>query len=293
VKLEVKGLNTAVHIIAYCSKHIALLGSKSAAKKAILKGRLRLNGKKAALSSQIKNGDILELQLDKPKTKPGISIHLPIVFEDDYMIIVNKPGGIAVNGNRNKTVENIVGKISRKSSQVDALPSPIAAHRLDVPTKGLVVFAKTKTALIQLNKSFQLGKIEKEYSAVVHGKTTKQGRINLPIQGKSATTEFTLVRTVPSKLYQHISLLQLKLLTGRTHQLRIHLQSIGHLIVGDKQYAGDQKTILGKGLFLCASKIAFVHPISGKPVQLEIELPLRFKRLLDREETRFQGESRK
>ena len=78
-----------------------------------------------------------------------------------------------------------------------------------------------------------------------------------------------------------------RLITGRTHQLRIHLNSIGHLIVGDKQYAGEQKTILGKGLFLCACRLSLTHPITNERLTLTIDPPPRFLKLLDREEARF------
>lgn len=287
MRRKITDLTKRTNVIEYCIKYVPLLGSKTAVHKAITHRQLKLNGKYISIESMVNNGDLLELKQPKRKFKSTGEIAIPIVFEDDFLVIVNKPGGIAVNGNRNKTVENIVRGIAQKSKQQDALAIPTAAHRLDVPTKGLVLLAKTKTALIRINKAFQTGKVEKEYMAVVHGQANKKGRITLPIQGKSASTEFTTIRTVPSRLYGHLSLLRLELITGRTHQLRIHLQSTGHLIVGDREYADNQKTILGKGLFLCACRLAILHPISGEPIEAEIEPPTRFVKLLNREENRF------
>ncbi len=289
MKKKITGLTKTTNIIDYCAKQVKLLGSKSAAIKAINAGKLRINGKLANLNSRLTNGDVLELTLEQSKSKSSIKglPDVPIIFEDDYLIVINKPGGIAVNGNRNKTVENALKQQATKSIQSDALSHPIAAHRLDVPTKGLVILAKTKTALIRLNKAFQAGKIDKEYMAVVHGKLEEEGRITLPIQGKKAETRYITTRIVPSKVFDHLSLVRLQLITGRTHQLRIHLNSINHLIVGDKQYAGEQKTILGKGLFLCACRLSFIHPITKDRLSITIDPPARFKKILDREEARF------
>ncbi len=89
-------------------------------------------------------------------------------------------------------------------------------------------------------------------------------------------TKFQTVEVVRSQVYQHLSLVELQPITGRTHQLRIHLNNQGHLIVGDKEYAQGQKTILGKGLFLCACRLSFTHPINGKALSLEIAPPRRF-----------------
>jgi len=219
------------------------------------------------------------------KTKK-FRIDIPIVFQDDFLLIINKPGGIATNGNRHKTVENLVQSRADKK-QKDALPRPVAAHRIDVPTKGLVVLAKTKKALAGMGKLFQQRQVQKTYYAITHGKMKAMGRIDSPVGGKKAITEFVTERAVASRKFGHFSLVKLTPETGRTHQLRIHLQEQGHLIVGDKQYAGEQRTIRGKGLFLCATALAFRHPITGKSVEVAVDLPSRFQRLLDREEERF------
>jgi len=248
-----------------------------------------INNRRSFESDVVNNGDVIVLK--KPKNKLSkighIGIPVDIIFEDEYMIIANKPAGIAVNGNRKKTLENVVATITKKSNQKDALSQPVAAHRIDVPTKGLVILAKTKSALININKAFQSSQINKTYMAVVHGALRGKGRIETPINGKSAITLYENVSTVPSMVFQNLSMLRLKLITGRTHQLRIHLKDQGHLIVGDKQYANHQKTILGKGLFLCSCELSFNHPISGEKLEFKIDPPQRFNRLLNREEVRY------
>jgi len=288
-KHKIKSLKGRTSIADYAGNAFAILGSKTAARKAISNGTLFLNNKLAKETDLVRNGDFLELKLAKAKKIKKIkgTIDIEIVYEDDYLIIVNKPGGIAVNGNRNKTVENAVAAIAKKSKEVDALAHPTAAHRIDVPTKGLVLLAKTKTALVKINKAFQNNEVKKTYLAVVHGKTIPNGSINAPIQGKTSTTDFATVKTVRSRMFKNLSLVKLFPITGRTHQLRIHMNDEGHLIVGDKEYAQRQKTILGKGLFLCACRLVFKHPISGKNLDIRIDPPPRFVKLLEREAERF------
>lgn len=288
-KHKIKSLKGRTIIADYAANAFAILGSKTAARKAISAGELFLNNQSAKDTDFVRNGDFLELKLAKAKKVKKIkgTIELEIVFEDDYLIIINKPGGIAVNGNRNKTVENAVVAIAKKSKQADALPNPRAAHRIDVPTKGLVLLAKTKTALVKINKAFQNNEVKKTYFAVVHGKTIPKGRIEAPIQGKPSITDFQTVKNVRSRMFKNFSLVKLFPITGRTHQLRIHLNDEGHLIVGDKEYAQRQRTILGKGLFLCACRLAFTHPITEENLDISINSPARFEKLLEREEERF------
>ncbi len=156
-----------------------------------------------------------------------------------------------------------------------------------MPTRGLVVLAKTKSALIKLSRAFQHRHVKKEYVALVHGKVPKSGTIVSPIEEKRSVTEYQLIEAAPSRVFGHLSLVRVFPVTGRTHQIRIHMKTQGHLVVGDKMYADRQKTILGKGLFLCARAIEFKHPVSGERVSLEIPIPKKFKRVLEREKDRY------
>lgn len=285
---RVSGLKNPIPIAEYSRKVFPILSSKTATKKAINGGRLFLNGKKARSNDTVKNGDQLKLEGFGIQRARSFEADLDIVYEDDFFIIVNKPAGIAVNGNRIKTVENALAGVAEPSSQADALPRPVAVHRIDVPTKGLVLLAKAKSALVQLAEAFQHNRVKKEYMAVVHGKAVPKGRITLPVKGKKAVTDYQTLKVVPSQVFKNLSLVRLMPVTGRTHQLRIHLKQQGHLIVGDKMYADQQDTILGKGLFLCAYRLQFTHPDSGLPVDVKIDPPNRFQKLLAREEKRYQ-----
>ncbi len=279
-------LTEPTRIVDYIGEAFHMLGSRTAARKAIAEGRITLNGNKVYPSDTIKENDRIVLTGTGISKAKKFDFDIEVVFEDDYMILVNKPAGIAVNGDRNKTVENALARIGRSNAE-DALPRPVAVHRLDVPTKGLVLLAKTKKALIRLSSAFENNEVDKQYYAVVHGIPPENGVIKKPVEGKPSETHFFLERTVKSRVFEHLSLVRLKPITGRTHQLRKHMVGIGHLVVGDKLYAKEVNTILGKGLFLGACKITFRHPITDKNVSYSINPPNRFFRLLDREESRF------
>ncbi len=280
-----KRTSSATRIAEYCGVVFPTLASKSAAKKAITAGHIFLNGKKARTADFVKNGDLIELRGSAVRKIKRLDYHIPIEYQDPHLLIVNKPGGIAVNGNRYKTVENGMAHIP-PSTERDALPRPIAVHRLDVPTCGLVVLARTKSAQIKMGKLFQSNRIRKEYIAIVHGTPTSEGEVNSAIQDKTSLTKYQVLRSVPSRIFGSLSLIRLLPITGRTHQLRIHLKSIGHLIVGDKMYADGRKTILGKGLQLCATQLIFAHPVTQDPLSIRIEPPAKFSRILDREAKR-------
>ena len=284
---RVSAISQPTRIVDYIGEVFEILGSRSAARKAIADGRVKLNGEKVYPSDTLKNGDLIVLVGTGVAKAKKFDFEIEQVYEDEHLIIVNKPAGIAVNGNRNKTVENALAGAIKKSNLPDALPRPVAVHRIDVPTKGLVMLAKSKSALIALSKDFETNKIDKEYHAVVHGTPNDTGVINKPVEGKKSESRYQKDKTVKSRNFTSLSLVRLKPITGRTHQLRIHMASIGHLIVGDRLYAKETKTILGKGLFLCASKISFQHPETKERKVVNINPPKRFYRLLEREESRF------
>ncbi len=283
----VSGINEPTRIVDYIGDAFDMLGSRSAARKAIADGRVKMNNTKVYPSDTIKNGDEITLKGTGIRKAKKFDFEISSVYEDDHIIIVNKPAGIAVNGDRHKTVENALAGVVQKSKLNGALPRPVAVHRIDVPTKGLVMLAKTKSALIKMSELFEKNNIEKEYLAVVHGKPTSNGKIKSLVNGKKAETYYTVEESVASRNFKHLSLVRLKPVTGRTHQLRIHMVSIGHLIIGDRLYAKEYKTILGKGLFLCACKMIFKHPETNKKITVSIQAPARFYRLMEREKNRF------
>lgn len=256
-------------------------------KKAIKKGAIYVNGKVGQTGTWIVEGDeIILYDLDEslPKT---FEFDLSIVFEDDDLAIINKPGGIPVSGNFYKTIQNALPYNLEKSLAVDALKIPRPVHRIDAATCGLLLIAKTKTAHLHLSKQFENKTIRKRYQAIAIGKLPKKGRIEIPIDDKASITDFEMVKIVPSLKNEFLTLVNLYPITGRTHQLRKHLSGLNHPILGDKLYGKEGLILWKKGLLLCAVELNFIHPKREKSMQITIQPPNKFQTILEREARRF------
>ena len=263
------------------------IGSRNSVKKAIKKGALLLNGEQAETGRFVKKGDRIEL-VDNIINPPKIyNLKFEVIFEDDYLALINKPPGVIVSGNQFKTIENSLTGNLKKSGAEDALKRPSPVHRLDSMTSGLLVIAKTSKAHIYIGRQFQAGTIRKVYKAVVHGTPPESGTINEEIEGRHASTDYSVIKTVPSLKNKTISLLELLPHTGRTHQLRIHLAGIGHPIIGDTIYGTKGNVLLHKGLFLAAVGLSFKHPVSGEDMNFTINEPRKFRTFLEREQRRW------
>ncbi|HEY9170373.1 MAG TPA: RluA family pseudouridine synthase [Lutibacter sp.] len=232
-------------------------------------------------------GQVIDL-LERPKSQPKIfELPLEILFEDNHMAAIHKPAGFSVSGNAYKTIYNALPFNLKKSTEPDALPWPTPVHRLDNQTSGILLIAKTKTSQIALGNQFEDHTIQKKYCAIVIGEVLTNGKINTPIEDKIAETDFKVVTVVNSLKYQHLSLLTIYPKTGRTHQIRIHLSSIGLPIFGDKLYVDEKMLHRGKGLFLCAQEISFLHPKTSEEINLKVAIPHKFESLLLREQRRW------
>lgn len=276
-----------VRLSAYARTVFAALISRKGTDKAIKRGELLINGKTAGTGDWVQPGQVLELidlQQRAPKT-----YHLPldVIFEDEHLAIINKPPGIEVNGNKFKTVENALAGSLKPSTQPDALPWARPVHRLDYSTSGLLLIAKTASAQMALGQQFEERIVHKRYSAVVTGTPKASGEITTSINGLDAHSNYTTRQTVCSLKNGSVSLMYLFPHTGRTHQLRIHMAGIGHPIVGDHKYGPEGQVLRGKGLFLAATKLEFIHPQTQEKRITEIDDPPKFSSFINREQRRW------
>lgn len=255
-------------------------------KKAIKKGAVFVNSEVGNTGDWLVGNEVIEL-FDLLEKQPKIfEFDLSIVFEDDDLAVINKPGGIPVSGNYFKTIQNALPHNLQPSTAKDALKIPRPVHRLDAPTCGLLLIAKSKTAHLELSKQFAEKTIRKRYQAIAIGQLPENGQIDLPIDNKPSLTEFQTIRVVPSLKNEFLTFVNLYPITGRTHQLRKHLAALNHPILGDKLYGKEGLILWKKGLFLCAVELDFIHPKTQERMNILIEPPKKFEIILEREERR-------
>ncbi len=256
-----------------------IIPTKSGIKKAIKKGLIFIDDNLATTSKYISGGEKIELfESEKSSTFERLKLDLEVLFEDDYLAIIYKPAGILVSGNKFITIANGLTQNLKKSNQFDALkPKPV--HRLDYPTSGLLLVGKTSASIQNLNKLFENKKIEKTYFAVTIAKMKSKGSISSSIDNKESFTDYEVLESVKSERFEFLNLVKLSPKTGRKHQLRIHLLSIGNPILGDKQYFLENKILKGKGLYLHAASLDFTHPITKEKLTISKELPKKFRNI--------------
>lgn len=281
-------ISEQIRLIDYALKVIETLPTRSGIKKAIKRGQLLLNGQRTNESVWVNPGMVLAHVQEEGSTKKVFEFEVEVVFEDEHLALVNKPAGLPVSGNFFRTLQNALPYNLEKSAHQNALPQPLPVHRIDAGTSGLVMVAKTSLVRSELGKQFEQHIIQKNYHAVVIGKPALSGVMEHPIEGKTAKSSYNRLSVARSIKYSYLSLLQLTPLTGRTHQLRIHCANMGHPILGDKHYTPEGLLFKGKGLFLAATGILFIHPATAKKTEVFIEVPAKFNALLKREQERWE-----
>ena len=224
----------------------------------------------------------------RPLAKP-----LRVIFEDESLAVVFKPAGIAVQGgisSQPSLRELLVGSVApSRNSTAEPLWRPQHVHRLDAPTSGLLVVAKTGQALRALSASFADRAVRKRYRAVVAMPTRAAAtagdgdvqEIILPLSGQQARTLWRTIRRHASSRYGEIALVDLWPHTGRTHQLRRHMAALGQPIIGDSKYWPAELPEAGGGLLLSAVELELPHPCTGDELRVEISQPSEFDSFLD------------
>lgn len=264
--------------------------SKSQWKKMIKKDLVFCNGEQADSSYWVKQNTEIEIKWEhyNVETAKPFPLTLDVVYEDDYMAVVNKPPGLPISGNVFKSLQNALSSNLYRSDIMQVGDQFQTCHRLDYSTSGLVVVAKTKICRQILGRYFEEREIEKYYYAILQGKLEhKTGEWVQNIEHKHALSTYKTLKEVPSLKNEYLSLVELSPKTGRTHQLRIHSAQHGHCIVGDTKYGNQDQLRKGKGLFLAAYKLKFNHPINHSPIEVSIPLPNKFEKLLLNEERRY------
>lgn len=289
--------------------------SRSHIQKIIRNGTAYINGEQAAPKSKVRAGD--EIVLVAPPPEPADiepqDIPFGVLFEDDSIIVVDKPRGLTVHPTMNRTSGTLVNALMHHCgdslSGIAGELRPGIVHRLDKDTSGVMVVAKSNEAHISLSEQIKDRKVDKLYTTVVHGIVQDMGGvIEQPIGrnpgdrkkmavvekgGRSAVTEFSCVER-----FTYFTILDIKLHTGRTHQIRVHMSHIGNPVVGDPVYGGvrfkdrysmsmqlrqqiQNEINMFQGQALHARELAFRHPMTGEPVRFEAPLPPDMSRFID------------
>ena len=269
--------------------------SRSQIKQLLDGGNITVNGKTEKAKYKVKSGDVIRLEEPETKTlelRPE-NIPLDIVYEDDDVIVINKPQGMVVHPAPGHDEHTLVNALLYHCplSTINGTFRPGIVHRIDKDTSGLLMVAKNDKAHRSLAKQLKDKTNIREYVALEHGRIAEdEGTINAPIgrslkdrkkqavvkDGRNAVTHFEVL-----KRYRDYTFVKCILETGRTHQIRVHMKYIGHPLVGDPLY-GPKKTIKGNGQFLHAGKLGFVHPTTGKLLIFEAPLPKIFQECLEK-----------
>ncbi len=271
--------------------------SRSMLQKLMVEQKITVNGKFASKSYLVKAGDIIEIDVPEPVELDVVPENIPveIVYQDEHLLVVNKPKGMVVHpaaGNYSGTLVNaLLYHCKGQLSSINGVIRPGIVHRIDKNTSGLLIVAKTDKAHVGLAEQIKAHTFTREYHAVVCGRLKEPaGIIEAPIgrhhidrkkmcvtekNSKEAKTGYTVVEE-----FNNYSYVKLKLFTGRTHQIRVHMSYIGHPVFGDDVYGKSSKYCEGQCLH--AKKIGFVHPIDGKYYEFDSELPEYFKFVLNK-----------
>lgn len=265
--------------------------------KLILEGKILVNGKAEKASYKTKENDVIEIPeniIPKEIELKAEDIPIDIIYEDEEIIVVNKPKGMVVhpaNGNPDGTLVNALMSICKDSlSGIGGEIRPGIVHRIDKDTSGLLIVAKNDKAHLCLSEQIKNREITKKYVALVRGVIKENdATIDMPIGRSTKDRKKMAVRKDGKKAVTHFKVLQrfngytyldIKIDTGRTHQIRVHLSEIGYPIVGDTVYSNGKNPFGVEGQMLHAKSLDFKHPITKEQMHLEAPLPEYFENVL-------------
>ena len=272
--------------------------SRSMIQKMLDDNKILVNGKNEKASYKTKLNDEIEIEevIAKEIELKAQDIPIEVIYEDGDIIVVNKPKGMVVhpaNGNPDGTLVNAIMNICKDSlSGIGGEIRPGIVHRIDKDTSGLLIIAKNDKAHINLSEQIKNREITKKYVALVRGVIKENNAtIDMPIgrsdkdrkkmavkkDGKNAVTHFDVI-----KRYTGYTYLDIKIDTGRTHQIRVHLAEIGYPIVGDSVYSNGKNPFAVEGQMLHAKSLEFKHPITRQLLKLEAPIPEYFEEVLKR-----------
>ena len=271
--------------------------SRNTVQRLIEEEQIKVNGNKIKPSYKTNLNDEIDINIPKAKEidlKPQ-NIPLKVLYEDNDIIVINKPKGMVVhpaNGNPDGTLVNAIMNICKDTlSGIGGEVRPGIVHRLDKDTSGLLIIAKNDNSHIKMSEQIKNREVTKIYIALVRGVIAEnEATIDMPIarstkdrkkmavnrNGKKAVTHFKVL-----KRYDNYTLLEIKIDTGRTHQIRVHMSQIGHPVVGDDVYSNGKNEFGVEGQMLHARSLDFKHPITGKAIHLEAEIPEYFKKVIE------------
>lgn len=273
--------------------------SRSYASKLIKDDRIQLNGKSCKASSKVKEGDELLIDMPEPVSLDVVAEDIPldIVYEDEDFLIVNKPKGMVVHpaaGHYQGTLVNaVMNHCGQELSTINGVMRPGIVHRIDKNTTGLLVVCKNDKAHKSLAEQLKEHSITRKYVAIVCGNIKEDsGTVDAPlgrskkdrkkqaidmVDGRDAVTHFRVLER-----FSDYTLVECILETGRTHQIRVHMASIGHPVLGDDVYGPKKCPFTLEGQCLHAKVLGFIHPSTGEYVEFDSEYPEYLKRLMDR-----------
>lgn len=303
----VEGADAGQRLDAWLARRLPDL-SRSRIQALITAGRVLLDDRPARPSARLRESQSVALEVPAPVAAEPVpeDIHLEVVYEDSSLLVVDKPAGLAVHpgaGRATGTLVNALLHHVRDLSGVGGVLRPGIVHRLDRGTSGLLVVAKNDSAHVALARQFAGRTVEKEYLAIVVGvPRAREGTVSAPIGRDPIHRQRMSVRATRTRearstyrvleAFPGASLLRVRIHTGRTHQIRVHLASIGHPVAGDATYGGTSPTsrdaatraVLAqlKRPALHSARLAFDHPVEGKRCTFESPLPADVELVLAR-----------